>query len=249
MTGSHTVGGRIAAGLGVAAAIAAIGTVGHCIGVEKSSERIERLESDLTSLRSTTSAGRAAGTDLSASTGEDTPPRTASGSSGSATEPAGAPRSIASAQTTAEARGFRFELQYCSRRGGEVRCRLLVTSLDEDAELSLANAGARYVRRSAPVIYSRLIDDGGLEYFSSEESSLGSASGPVASTRLAAGVPMNLSLHFPGVPPTATNVRLLELVFTQPTSSSNRGARAQGFRSSTSGELTVVLRNIPIEQG
>lgn len=152
-----------------------------------------------------------------------------------------------SASPIAESHGLRFELQRCSRRGGVVKCKLSVTSLDNDTELFLANYGAARVHQKASDYATRLIDDSGSESFSSDHSSLGTASGVFPGIRLVSGIPISLTLHFPNVPPTAQMARLLEIVLSKPGPPPSGGF--VGFAGNSSEELRVQLRDIPIESG
>ncbi len=149
-----------------------------------------------------------------------------------------------------EQAGFRFQLQACTFDGADAVCHIVVTNESSaDRELTLFNSDRGRVPgwRTVPGL-TRLIDASGNEFFSSEESILGSMRGLAPSARLASKVPMALTLVFPGLPSTSKQASLIEILCR---AGSGRPASVGGFGGnsrSSYDDFRIQLRDVPLNR-
>lgn len=119
---------------------------------------------------------------------------------------------------------YKFELQQCRRKGKNIDCNLLITSLEKDKKLLIYG---NYHQLS-----TRLFDKNG-QVYKAETAMLGSVKGITAVTTLPSKIPIKAVLYFKGLPETVDKITMLDI------SVNNNG---------TSDPFKAQFRNILIEK-
>lgn len=104
--------------------------------------------------------------------------------------------------STQSAAGFSFENTGCVRRGTDILCTFLITSLEEDKRLQLYGNS---------VSNSRVIDSSGNEFVAQNVKLGSNESRSFVTANLVQGIPLKAVLVFPGVPSEVNQLPLLEL--------------------------------------
>lgn len=107
-----------------------------------------------------------------------------------------------------EEKGFRFELKECKKSGSRLACRLLVTSIEKDASISVIS---NYYQNSA-----RAYDQNGMEFYP-ESVTLGNKSHAsfIKDYLLVKGIPTPLEFSFKDFSDASTGIPLFRFIFEQ----------------------------------